>query len=142
MINIIFLMQMERQDSSSATEDEAPQPPRPHKNTYEFNLERGRKVTISSNFDNGNISLVKQVAELHVRVSLWQYRLEAVSDSRGKGSIGRKTWFHFCASVPKGFKVRFTLENVTIYEAMYEEHCWPKPVRSWRNNRRNWAMPM
>ena len=57
-----------------------------------------------------------------------QYRLEAVSDSRGKGSIGRKTWFHFCASVPKGFKVRFTLENVTIYEAMYEEHCWPKPV--------------
>ena len=52
-------MQLERQESYTTTEEEAP--PRPHKNTYEFNLEKGRKVTISSNFDNGNISLIKQV---------------------------------------------------------------------------------
>lgn len=36
------------------------------KNKYEFNLDRGRKILIESDFDNGNIGLIKQVTELQV----------------------------------------------------------------------------
>ena len=45
-----------------------------------------------------------------------------------KTSVARKTWFHFWVSAPKRFKIRFTVENVSIYDSMYEEHNWPKPV--------------
>ena len=43
-------------DSSSSIET------KPHKNKYEFPLDRGRKIVIDSHFDNGNISLIKQVS--------------------------------------------------------------------------------
>ena len=54
------------QESTTTTEDEGATQFRPHKNTYEFDFERGRKLTLSSNFDNGNIALIKQISEVHV----------------------------------------------------------------------------
>lgn len=45
--------------------------------------------------------------------------MEAVSDS--KTSLkGKKTWFHFRAMAPKNVRIRFMVENVGIYENMYE----------------------
>lgn len=38
------------------------------KNKYEFSLDRGRKILIESDFDNGNIGLIRQVTELQVYV--------------------------------------------------------------------------
>ena len=43
-------------DSGSSIES------KPHKNTYEFTVDKGRKIIIDSDFDNGNIGLVKQVS--------------------------------------------------------------------------------
>ena len=34
---------------------------RTKKNTYQFNVDKDRKIEVSSNFDGGNISLIKQV---------------------------------------------------------------------------------
>lgn len=36
------------------------------KNHYTFNIDNDRQIEISSNFENGNISLVKQIHELYV----------------------------------------------------------------------------
>lgn len=48
---------MNNSDSSSSTVES-----RPHKNTYEFTLDKSRKIVIDSNFDNGNIGLIKQMS--------------------------------------------------------------------------------
>lgn len=42
---------------------------KPRKNKYEFTLDRGRKIYIDSDFDSGNIGLIRQVTEL--QVSTW-----------------------------------------------------------------------
>ena len=47
---------MNKSESSSSIES------KPHKNTYEFAIDKGRKIIIDSDFDNGNIGLIKQVS--------------------------------------------------------------------------------
>lgn len=42
----------------------------PKRNEYVFSIDTQRQILISSNFENGNISLVKQVNELHVCIKL------------------------------------------------------------------------
>lgn len=54
-------MKMSKQESSTAEEEQV-QAPRPHKNHYEFSFDKGRNIIISSNFDSGNIALVKQLS--------------------------------------------------------------------------------
>ncbi len=48
---------MNKSESSSSSVET-----KPHKNKYEFNLDKNKKIIIDSNFDNGNISLVKQMS--------------------------------------------------------------------------------
>lgn len=51
-----FDIGMNVSESSSSVES------KPHKNKYEFPLDKGRKILIDSDFDNGNISLIKQLS--------------------------------------------------------------------------------
>lgn len=46
-----------------------------------------------------------------------KYRLEAISDFYGTGS--KKTWFHFRVAAPGGLRIRFSIENINIYDNMY-----------------------
>jgi len=39
------------------------------KNEYVFNIDSDRTFQLSSNFENGNINLVKQIHELYVKQS-------------------------------------------------------------------------
>lgn len=53
------------------------------------------------------------------RYNLVQYRLEAVQDTNGRCQQ-KKSWFHFRVTAPKNTRIRFSIENVNIYENMYE----------------------
>lgn len=48
---------MNKSESSSSSIEA-----KPHKNKYEFNLDKNKKIIIDSQFDNGNISLIKQIS--------------------------------------------------------------------------------
>ena len=51
---------MQKKESSSSNEEYC------HKNKYEFLIDKDRKIVIDSDFDNGNINLIKQVSEFNV----------------------------------------------------------------------------
>ena len=88
------------------------------KNHYTFNIDNDRQIEISSNFENGNISLVKQIHELYVPHSWSQYILESISDIEYQQS--KKSWFYFRIKSTKGIKVRLIVQNVNIYETIFE----------------------
>lgn len=41
----------------------------------------------------------------------------------------KKTWFHFKVMAPKSIRVRLIIENVSIYENMYEVTVPPLRIR-------------
>jgi hypothetical protein len=70
-----------------------------------------REIFISSNFDSGNIELIKQVTETHVTPNINKYRLAPVPDYDTQ-SRTKKTWFYFKARAPRYVKLKIVIENV------------------------------
>jgi hypothetical protein len=70
-----------------------------------------REVVISSNFDSGNIELLRQINEFY-------YRLAAVSD--GGSQFARKTWFYFKVRAYRNCRLKLVVENVDILTPAYE----------------------
>lgn len=96
-------------------EDDAPcRPSRPKKNTYKFYMGNNvhREVVISSNFDSGNIELVRQVNEFY-------YRLAAVPDAV-TAFRPKKTWFYFRVRAYRNCRLKFVVENIDILLPAYE----------------------
>lgn len=69
-----------------------------------------REVVISSNFDSGNIELLRQVNEFY-------YRLAAVSDTGAQ--LARKTWFYFKVRAYRNCRLKLVVENVDVLSPAY-----------------------
>lgn len=75
---------------------------------------RERYITISSDFDSGNIDVVRQISE-------FQYRLSSVHDgSFTDHRVNSKSWFFFSVvGFPANTKGKFIVGKVQTLQGMY-----------------------
>lgn len=90
--------------------------------SYKFYLgSRERYIHISSDFESGNIQLVRQMSEFNVSLLIIQYRLSCIDDGvKTNHRVNSKSWFYFRVhGFPKNTKGRFTVSRVQTLMAVY-----------------------
>ena len=89
---------------------------------YKFYLgSRERYIHICSDFEAGNIRLVRQMSQFNVYIPLIKYRLSCIDDGvKTEHRVNSKSWFYFRVfGFPKNTKGKFTVSRVQTLMAVY-----------------------
>lgn len=92
------------------------------KNTFRLQLKTGQQLTLSSEFDSGNLAAAELAPNGSVLLSPAHDCASSSNPSHSKG------WFHFSAQGPPGLRVKWVMRRMQVLSSSVKVADYFRPV--------------